>query len=186
MPPRKTQTKLCIRPSGRSVFFINWLWHAKSWCYWVTATLQVYADYCTFHIVEYVYDICLYLDFCSRSLHKRKLTQTHLTKMKLGRRHLHRLHRDEVGAPTLQTFRVRLEGSWALMELWVSLFISGSWARLPLKIPSNSDDSMTPSFLWLLKDHFLCSIQSGMFSSLSREDTRILIIILPQPFTSFK
>ena len=62
-------------------------------------------------------------------------------------RHWYRLLREVADAPSMETLRVKEMGLRALMELWVSLFISGSWARLPLKIHSNSDDSMTPSFL---------------------------------------
>jgi len=28
------------------------------------------------------------------------------------------------------------------MELWVSLFIAGGWTRWPLRVPSNSENSM--------------------------------------------
>jgi len=58
----------------------------------------------------------------------------------------HRLPRGG-GAPSLQRLKVRLEGLWALMELWASLFIAGSWPRWPLRIPFNSilnSQLMTP------------------------------------------
>ena len=47
-------------------------------------------------------------------------------------RHWNRLPRDVVDAPSLETFKVRLDGALSdLIELWMSLFISESWTRCP-------------------------------------------------------
>lgn len=35
-----------------------------------------------------------------------------------------------------------------LMELWVSLFIAGSWARWPSRVPPNSNGSMIPYVIY--------------------------------------
>ena len=61
-------------------------------------------------------------------------------------RHWHRLPREVVGAPSLQTPKVRLDG--ALSTWWSCGFpcsLQGSWTRWPLRVPSNSNKSMT---LW--------------------------------------
>ena len=56
------------------------------------------------------------------------------------------------GTPSLQTPEVRLDGLWALVELWVSLLGAGSWTRWPLRAPSNSNDSM---ILWSINPDFM-------------------------------
>jgi len=61
-------------------------------------------------------------------------------------RHWYRLLREVADAPSMETLRVKEMGLRALMELWVSLFSSGSWTRWPLRVPSNSNHSMTHYF----------------------------------------
>ena len=54
-------------------------------------------------------------------------------------RHWHRLPRDVVSAPSLETFKAGLDQALgSLMELWCPCALQGSWARWPLKVPSNS------------------------------------------------
>jgi len=52
-------------------------------------------------------------------------------------RHWCRLSREVV-----QTPKVRLEGLWTLMELWVSLCIAGGLDQMGFKVPSNANNSM--------------------------------------------
>jgi len=45
-------------------------------------------------------------------------------------KHCHRLPRDVVDEPPLETLKVRLDRALSnLVELWVSLFIAGGWTR---------------------------------------------------------
>ena len=47
-----------------------------------------------------------------------------------------------VDAPFLETFKARLDQALSnLIELWIFLFIAGSWARWLSEVPSNSKDS---------------------------------------------
>jgi len=54
-----------------------------------------------------------------------------------------------VDAPSLETPKVRLEGLWALTELWVSLCTAGSCTRWPFRVPSNSNDSLILGKSWV-------------------------------------
>ena len=59
-------------------------------------------------------------------------------------RHWNRLTREVVDAPFLETSKVRLDGAvstWSGYQCPCSLH--GSWTRWPLKVPSNSNHSMT-------------------------------------------
>ena len=56
--------------------------------------------------------------------------------------HWHRLPREVVDIPSLQTPKSGGQSSEHLIELWASLFIARSWTRWPLKVPSNSNNSM--------------------------------------------
>jgi len=58
-------------------------------------------------------------------------------------RHWHRLPREAVTAPSLETFKAGLVGSLSnLMQLKMSLLTAGGWMRWPLKVPSNPNYSM--------------------------------------------
>jgi len=58
-------------------------------------------------------------------------------------RHWNRLPRAVVDAPSLETFKVRLDQALGnLMELWCPCSLCGSSTRWPVKVPSNSKDSM--------------------------------------------
>jgi len=57
-------------------------------------------------------------------------------------RHWHRLHREVVDAPSLETLRSGWRGSEHLMELLCPHTLQGSWIRRPLMVPSNPKDSM--------------------------------------------
>ena len=60
--------------------------------------------------------------------------------------HWHRLPREEVGAPSLETLKVRLDG--ALSTRWscrCPCSLQGSCTRWPSRVSSNSNDSM---ILW--------------------------------------
>jgi len=49
-----------------------------------------------------------------------------------------RLPREAVAAPSLGTFKARLDGALSnLIQLKMSLLTAGVWARWPLKVPSN-------------------------------------------------
>ena len=49
-------------------------------------------------------------------------------------RHWHRLPREVVDAPSLDTFKVRMEGHLSnLVELWMSLFIAGELDKMTFK-----------------------------------------------------
>ena len=51
-------------------------------------------------------------------------------------RHWSKLSREVVDAPSLQTFKVRLDGALSnLIELWVFLFIAGGLDQLTFKGP---------------------------------------------------
>lgn len=53
--------------------------------------------------------------------------------------HLHRLHGDVVGAPSLETFRVRLDQTLGnLIELTCPCALQGSWTTWPTEVLSNS------------------------------------------------
>jgi len=53
------------------------------------------------------------------------------------------LPREIVDAPSLETFKARLDGALSnLTQLKISLFIAGGWTRQPLKVPSNPNYSM--------------------------------------------
>ena len=59
-------------------------------------------------------------------------------------RHWHRLPREAVGAPSLEVFKVRLDGAlatWSSSER-CQLHGRGEWTRLSLKFPSNQNHSM--------------------------------------------
>jgi len=54
----------------------------------------------------------------------------------------HRLLREVVDAPSLETFQARLDGAPSnLIELEMSQLITGGWARRPLEVPSNANSS---------------------------------------------
>ena len=54
-------------------------------------------------------------------------------------RHWNRLPSEVVDAPSLETFKAGLDQALgSLMELWCPCALQGSWARWPLKVPSNS------------------------------------------------
>ena len=58
-------------------------------------------------------------------------------------RHWHRLPREVVDAPSLETFKIRLHRALDnLICLWRLCSLQGSWTRWPLKFSSNSKDSM--------------------------------------------
>ncbi|KFQ13298.1 Sodium channel protein type 5 subunit alpha, partial [Leptosomus discolor] len=58
-------------------------------------------------------------------------------------RQWHRLPRAVVEAPSLGTFKVRLDGALSnLIQLKTSLLTAGGWTRWPLKVPSNPNYSM--------------------------------------------
>ena len=58
-------------------------------------------------------------------------------------RHWSRLPSDVVDAPSLETFKVRLDQALGnLMELWCPCALQGSWTRWPSEVPSNSKDPM--------------------------------------------
>jgi len=56
-------------------------------------------------------------------------------------KHWNRLPREVVDAPSLETFKVGLDGALSnLLSLKMSL--QGGWTRRPLKVPSNPNSSM--------------------------------------------
>ena len=58
-------------------------------------------------------------------------------------RHWHRLPRDVVDAPSMETFNARLDQALGnLMELWYPCALQGSWTGWPSDIPSNSKASI--------------------------------------------
>jgi len=58
-------------------------------------------------------------------------------------RHWHRLPTDVVDAPSLETFKARLDQALGnLMELWCPCALQGSLTRWPSEVPPNSEDSM--------------------------------------------
>ena len=73
--------------------------------------------------------------------------------------HWHRLPREVVNALSLVTFRVRL--NWAL-STWLSCrcpcSLQRSWTRWPLKVPSNSNNSLI--FLFCLSWTCFCRTRS--------------------------
>ena len=53
-------------------------------------------------------------------------------------KHWHRLPREVVDAPSLETFKVRLDGALSnVIELQKSLPMAGGWTRWPSEVPSN-------------------------------------------------
>jgi len=51
-------------------------------------------------------------------------------------RHWHRLPREVVDTPSLETFRARLDGALSnLIQLKTALLTVGGWTRWPLKVP---------------------------------------------------
>jgi len=55
----------------------------------------------------------------------------------------HRLPREAVDVPSLETFQARLDGALStLIQLQMSLLTAGGWARWPLKVASNPNHSM--------------------------------------------
>ena len=63
-------------------------------------------------------------------------------------RHWNRLPSDVVYVPSMETFKARLDQALSnLIYLWCPCSLQGSWTRWPLKVPSNSKDSM---ILWSL------------------------------------
>jgi len=53
-----------------------------------------------------------------------------------------RMFRDLVMLWSLETFKARLDQALSnLIELWIFLFIAGSWTRWLSEVPSNSKDS---------------------------------------------
>jgi len=58
-------------------------------------------------------------------------------------KHWHRLPREVVNAPSLETFKARLDGALSnLIELKMSLLTAGGWARWPLNVVSTPKHSM--------------------------------------------
>ena len=58
-------------------------------------------------------------------------------------KHWNRLPREVVDAPSLETFKVRLDGALSnLIELKMSLLMAGGWTRWPLKVPSHPNHSV--------------------------------------------
>jgi len=58
-------------------------------------------------------------------------------------RHWHRLPREVVGAPSMETLKVRLDGALSnLVCCRCPCSLQGSWPRWPLNVPSNSNVSM--------------------------------------------
>ncbi len=56
--------------------------------------------------------------------------------------HWNRLPREVVDAPSLETFKARLDGALSnLMWLEMSLLPAGGWAGWPLKVPSRPNPS---------------------------------------------
>jgi len=58
-------------------------------------------------------------------------------------RHWNRLPKEDVDAPTLEAFKVRLNGALSNV-VWREVFlpIAGGWNCLILKVPSNPNHSM--------------------------------------------
>jgi len=68
-------------------------------------------------------------------------------------RHWHRLPREAVGAPSLEAFKVRLDGALGCLIWWVvALSVAGGWNWLGFKVPSKVSH---PTVLW----HLLSSFQ---------------------------
>jgi len=58
-------------------------------------------------------------------------------------KHWHRLPREVVGAPSLETFKARLDGALSnLIKLKCPCSLQGGWTRSPSKVPSNPNYSM--------------------------------------------
>ena len=61
-------------------------------------------------------------------------------------RHWHGLPRVVVNAPSLETFKVRLDGDLSTLIQATGVptrcSLQESWTRRPLRVPSNSNDSM--------------------------------------------
>jgi len=56
----------------------------------------------------------------------------------------HRLPREMVDAPSLGTFKARLDRALSnLIQLKLSLLTAGGWTRWPLKVPSNQNHSVS-------------------------------------------
>ena len=74
--------------------------------------------------------------------------------------HWHRLTREVVDAPSLETLRVRLDGA---LSTWCSCRCScslqRSWTKWPLTVPSNSNDYLILTNQQFLLQPFLFNIQ---------------------------
>jgi len=58
-------------------------------------------------------------------------------------KHWPRLLREVVDAPSLETFKARLDGTVSnLIRLKLSLLTAGDWARWSLRVPSNPKHSV--------------------------------------------
>jgi len=60
-------------------------------------------------------------------------------------KHWHKLPREVVDAPTLETLKARLDGALSNLGWWkMSLLMAGGWTGWPLKVPSHPTHSMIP------------------------------------------
>ena len=60
-------------------------------------------------------------------------------------RHWNRLPREAVDAPSLEVFKVRLDGALGSLVWWeVSLPIAGGWKEMVIKFPSNPKHFVIP------------------------------------------
>jgi len=66
-----------------------------------------------------------------------------------------RLLSDMVDAPSLDTFKARLDQALDnLISLWCPCSLQGSWTRWPSEVPCNSEDSMIP-YLNIIRQNLL-------------------------------